>query len=296
MPSPLTGSTSPRRPDRLDGPAILVRTMSGVRPFGKRGYRGQYHSRSDHHSKVACWGIMFDLLQESGLLREHAEAGRIVFGLNHKMSDWRVQRTKALDLVVARPAGGDRGGPLADLVDEYGIELSDAERARFDALPPLLYGPVGAVLLALEAKACMTAFSKARPRLYDELNSSHLTIHGDTDHAIAAGIAMVNFADRFVSPIVNKRGLEEPEIVFSQHRQPDDAASVVQKLHELPRRTGTGERGYDALGIVLVDCRNDGSEVGLVTGPPAPSVGTDYHYDQMIRRATNHYAYRFRQI
>lgn len=280
----------------MDGPAILARTMSVVRDFGKLGYQGQYHSRSDHHSKVACWGIMFDLLQESALLREHVETGRVVFGLNHEMRDWRDQRTKALDLVVARPGGEERGAPFARLVENYEILLTDDETARLHAMPQLFSGPVGAALLALEAKACMTAFGKARPRLYDELNSSHLTIHGDTDHAIAAGIAMVNFADRFVSPSFNKRGLAGGELVYSRHNQPADAASVVAKLHELPRRTGSGERGYDALGIVLVDCRNDGSPVTVLNGPPAPAAGTDYHYDQMIRRATNHYAFRFRQI
>jgi hypothetical protein len=279
----------------VDGPAILARTMSVVRDFGKIGFRGQYHSRSDHHSKVLCWAIMFDLLQESQLLRERAADGRVVFGLNHEMRDYKDQRTKALDLVVARPASKERGAPLTDLVDEYGIQLSDAEQGRLDALPELLSGPVGPVQLALEAKACMTAFSKARPRLYDELNSSHLTIHGDTDQAIAAGVAMVNRASKFISPSFNKRGLAGGELEYSVHKQPGDAASVVQKLHELPRRAGVGERGYDAFGIVLVDCKNDGSPVTLVTDPPAPAKGNDYHYDQLIRRTTNHYSFRFGQ-
>jgi hypothetical protein len=239
---------------------------------------------------------MFDLLQETPLLREHAADSRVVFGLNHEMRDWRDQRTKALDLVVSRPAGEERGQPLSSLVDAYDLKLSDEERARLEGLPPLLEGPVGAVLLALEAKACMTAFSKARPRLYDELNSSHLTIHGDTDQAIAAGVAMVNAADEFVSPSYNRLGVDEPEPRLSPHRQPHDAGSVVDKLHELPRRTGPGERGYDALGIVVVKCRNDGSPVSLETGPPAPQPGTDYHYDQMVRRAANHYAFRFRSV
>ena len=58
-------------------------------------------------------------------------------------------------------------------------------------------GPVGSVLLALEAKACMTAHIKALPRLYDELNSSQLTVHGAADQAIAAGLAIVNIATAF---------------------------------------------------------------------------------------------------
>ena len=68
--------------------------------------------------------------------------------------------------------------------------------------------------MALEAKACMTEFGKARPRLYDELNSSHLTIHGDTNSAIAAGFALVNAAESFVSPLRNPWPLgSQPTIV-----------------------------------------------------------------------------------
>ena len=48
-----------------------------------------------------------------------------------------------------------------------------------DGLPDMpVASPVGAVLVALEAKACMTAHVKSLPRLYDELNSSHLCVHG----------------------------------------------------------------------------------------------------------------------
>ena len=59
--------------------------------------------------------------------------------------------------------------------------------------------------MALEAKACMTAHQRALPRLYDELNSSHLTVHGATDQAIAAGFAMVNIAGQYLSPDLNKK-------------------------------------------------------------------------------------------
>lgn len=44
----------------------------------------QYHPRSDHHSKAVCWAILFDLLQASSLMREHARDGLIAFGINHK--------------------------------------------------------------------------------------------------------------------------------------------------------------------------------------------------------------------
>jgi hypothetical protein len=53
----------------MNGPDILVRTLSRTNVSDKYGNPWQYHSRSDHHSKVACWGIVFDLLRSSSLLR-----------------------------------------------------------------------------------------------------------------------------------------------------------------------------------------------------------------------------------
>lgn|GEM_PF-6949161 len=46
----------------------------------------------------------------------------------------------------------------------------------------------------------------------------------------------------------------------------------------------------------MIDCRNNGTLVAVVSVPPAPGRQSDYHYDQMVRRAANHYDYRFSQI
>lgn len=283
----------------MDGPGILARSISVVHSFGKSGYIGQYHSRSDRHSKVACWAVLFDLLQTSPLLRRHAQEERIVFGVNHEMQDFKQQRKKNLDLVVASPATGSPGPRrrlFAELVTDFGVALDEHEGIRLATLPNISEWPVGSVLLALEAKACMTEHGKAQPRLYDELNSSHLTIHGAVDQAIAVGLAMVNVAPRFLSPGRNPRGLHEPHPRYNPHRQPGDALGVLAKLRQLPRRNRPGEEGFDALGIVVVDCRNDGSPVLVCTVDPAPRPQDDYHYDQMIRRAANQYAYRFSAI
>ena len=91
-------------------------------------------------------------------------------------------------------------------------------RPRSTHCPPLRRAPVGAVLIALEAKACMTAHQRALPRLYDELNSSHLTVHGANDQATAAGFAMINIADRYRSPDLNKKNRAE-DPVWSSHGQ-----------------------------------------------------------------------------
>jgi hypothetical protein len=48
---------------------------------------------------VACWGVLFDLLLESELLRSHFGDGTLAFGVNHEMRDFKQNRKKNLDSV-----------------------------------------------------------------------------------------------------------------------------------------------------------------------------------------------------
>lgn len=279
----------------MHGPDILVRTLSKVSRRDRFDNAWQYHSRSDHHSKVACWGVIFDLLASSALLRRQVEAGLICFGINHEMRDFVHDRKKNLDLVLCTPGGAVTRHTISSMADEYGIELTEMQRADMMALPLLRRAPVGSVVMALEAKACMTAHQRALPRLYDELNSSHLTVHGASEQAIAVGFTMVNVADRYLSPDLNKRNrAADPE--WSTHRQPRDASLAVEKIKQLPRRGKMGDVGYDALAIVVVDFPNDGSPVHLVETSPAPQPGDIYHYDSMISRLSAAYATRFQDL
>jgi hypothetical protein len=245
---------------------------------------------------VACWSIVFDLLLHSSLLRTHVETGRLHFGINHEMRDFVHDRKKNLDLVLCTAASDGRavgGQTLASMAAEYQLDLSDVERTALAQLPVFCRAPVGNVRMALEAKACMTAHQRALPRLYDELNSSHATVHGDTDQAIAAAFVMINTAKRYLSPDRNKLNrMVDP--VWSEHRQPKDATLAIDKVKQLPRRSKTGNVGYDALSIVLVSCTNDGSPVELVTAPPAPQPGDIYGYASMIDRLSHIYATRFK--
>jgi hypothetical protein len=273
--------------DRVFGPRIIARTLTKPVKMGPSGSLWQYHGRSDRHSKIGCWAILFDLLQTCPLLREQVAAGRVVFGINHEMRDFKQNRKKDLDLVLSTPGTSESKRKLGDsakLLERWGIELTSEERSAFNALPLVREGPVGAVQVALEAKACMTAHVKALPRLYDELNSSHLTIHGNTEVAVAVGLVMINLAATFQSP-----GRPVP----SKHRQPEDTVRVIKKVEELPRRAAAGGDGFDAVGIVIVKCANDGSPVELVETPPAPQPGDIFQYDQMIRRVSQHYEARF---
>ncbi|MDI1484346.1 hypothetical protein [Polyangium sp. y55x31] len=290
-----------REDDPVFGPKILVRSLSEPGKPDERGNRWQYHSRSDRHSKIACWGILFDLMQNCPQLLTHIEQGRVVFGINHEMRDFKQNRKKKLDLVLCTPGNAPTSAsklPLSfrGLVEKWGIRLSPAERKALLSLPDVPAAPVGAVLVALEAKACMTAHLKALPRLYDELNSSHLTIHGSTDAAIAAGFVMVNVADAFISPDENKVALDTHAPKVSSHRQPECAQRAIDKVREIPRRAKTGEEGFDAVGIVAVSCRNDGSAIELVTARPAPTASDIDSYDMMIRRIALLYGTRFLHV
>lgn len=239
---------------------------------------------------------MFDLMQTSGLLRSHVESGKVAFGINHQMVDFVNHKEKDLDLVLCRPGSGT--GPkrkaytLSSLATKWGIELTEDEQARLDALPVLTEAPVGHVLVALEAKACMTEHGKAGPRLYDELNSSHQIVHGATSQALAVGFCMVNAADKFYSPTNRHNGPDA-----NVHNQPRAAQKAIEAVSRLPRRSGSNDRGYDGLGIVVVDLPNDGvTPAKLVTEPPAPPVGNIFHYESMLHRVAHEYDTNFRSI
>lgn len=284
----------------IHGPEIIARTLSNPNVAGRNGRRWQYNSRSDHHSKVACWAVMFDLLSASSLLQKHVREGKVGFGINRELNDWASNRRKNLDLVVARTDGAEGKATvnLAKMAADYRIDLSEQEAAHLAELPSVGATSVAGatVLVALEAKACMTSHIKARPRLYDELTSSYQTVHGDNAHALAIGLVMVNHAPTFISPDLNKViGVDD---VISEHRQPHCTEQVIAKVEEIRRRPGpaSNQPGFDALGILTVDLRNDGSAVDLVSESPAPQPNSPFHYASMIRRAAQVYDTSFGNV
>jgi hypothetical protein len=275
--------------------------MTSTRIPDQFGNLWQYHSRSDRHSKIACWAAFFDLLNTSTLLRSQVADGKVIFGINHTMRDFKTRRKKDLDLVIARP-GTEEPNPVArdrtlkSLAFHYGVVLTEPQADRLDELPDARGGSVGNVLVALEAKACMTKFASSRPRLYDELNSSHLTIHGASTQAAAAALVMINASPEFVSPDRNKVNLTGRQPDIMPFKQPEGAASIMEKIAEIPRRSSPREEGFDSIGAVMVNCRNDGSDITVVSDNPAPTPSDDFHYDQMIRRLGHIYDSWFQHI
>ncbi len=278
------------------GPELFARALTGSQISDQFGNSWQYHSRSDNHSKIACGALLLDLLNNCPLLASHARDGKIVFGINHEMRDFKTARQKNLDLIICTPkASAASDSTLSAYFDKYKILLTPHEQGILAGLPVIRSADVGSVFVAVEAKAAMTAHVKALPRLYDELNSSHLAIHGSAESAIAVGLAFVNVSPTFASSDRNKFDLTKLGPQVTAHRQPHDARRTIDKLLELPRRTHQGSEGFDALGIVLVDFANDGSKVSIVEDPKELDTrGLDYA--QMVHRVSSLYATNFREI
>ncbi|MGW3712780.1 hypothetical protein ACWDN6_21810 [Streptomyces albogriseolus] len=225
----------------------------------------------------------------------------MILGVNHKMVDHATQRSKKLDLVIARPAEPTKIArkTFRSLVRDYEIDLLPAEVAGLEALPDLDVASVGAVLVALEAKAAMTAHIKALPRLYDELNSAHQAIHGASARALAIAYVQINAAHEFASPTdpLNLRTLDSlSEANLTVHDQPKAVQRVLDKVRELPRRSLQTDSGYDGIGVTVLDIKNVGERVKIVTDSPAPQPRDSFEYSQMITRMANEYDANFARI
>ena len=263
-------------------------SVAATRGRGKRAW--QYHSRSDNHSKVACWTVLFDLLLECDIFRAHAERGLVGFGINHVMVG---PINKTLDLVVTRVSPGrpaTQRSRFTDLVDRYGIVLDEQDESALAGLP-ILEGEIGRedvseVVVALEAKACMTEHSKSLPRLHAEILATGYLAKRAQPRCIAVSYSIVNAAEKFVTP----SGVGK----VNEHSQPGDARKVVRMLGQaIPLARDTGSYGYDVIGVTVVDCRNDGSPVALVGNDPAPDRHSHINYDRMIVGLCSEYRARF---
>lgn len=277
------------------GEPIITRSIGSAQIRDSHGNRWQYHSRSDRHSKVACWAILFDLLQTCSLLRDHITAGKVAFGINHEMRDFKQDRKKKLDLVLCGSHGEPSKITFAEYGTQCGVILESAEEAALRSLPELRQASVANVHVALEAKACMTEHGKALPRLHDELASSHQTIHGDTGSAIAAGFVMINCAGSFVSPDRNRRRVRNDKFIVNQHKQPFVAEKTLAMIMKIPRRSDEKENGFDAVGVSMVLCANDRSPV--VLDPLANAALPDIvRYASFVRRISHLYSTKFAAI
>jgi hypothetical protein len=276
----------------MRGPAILARTMSTATTRGRGERAWQYHSRSDTHSKVACWTLLFDLLLECDALRSAAAAGGVGFGINHVMVG-PINKTLDLVLTIVPPARATRSRRLfADLAGVYGIALDDADREALRALPPIeedSRDDVSEVAVALEAKACMTEHLKSLPRLHAEILATGYLAKKAAPRCISVSYSLVNAAPFFVTP--------SGEAPTNRHAQPTDAQRVVQMIaRAVPSAAEVRDYGYDVIGVTVLDCRNDGSPVVVLDRAPAPARNEHIHYERMIRSLCSEWRGRFRRL
>jgi hypothetical protein len=293
-------NSEPRLPavfrDRLGaltmrGPAIIARTMSIPTKRGRAGRAWQYHSRSDTHSKVACWAVLFDLLRECDVFREQASRGRVAFGVNHELIG---PINKTLDLVLTIPTATRREGThrrdLGELAADYGIALEEQDRRVLRDLPRIeedISSDTSEVAVALEAKACMTEHLKSIPRLHAEILATGYLAKRAVPACVTVSYSLVNAARTFRTPSVGEK--------VNRHNQPEDAARVVRMLGSaIPLARDVGSFGYDVIGVTVLECANDGSEVIVTEGEPAPSKSQHYHYERMISSLCSQYRSRFR--
>lgn len=258
------------------GPGILARTLSRATARGANTRPWQYHSRSDRHSKVACWTLMFDLLERCDFLRAAAAAGKVGFDINHVMVG---PINKTLDLVVTwNTTARDGAATFRGLVDEYQIILDGEEKEVLDSLPPvpkIRSEDMPEIAIALEAKACMTAHVKSLPRLHAEILATGYLAKRAARRCITVSYSLVNAASSFITP-------SHPSP--NAHNQPSDARSVVEMISSaVPLSGDTHDYGYDAIGITVIDCRNDGSPVTVVEDPAIGPGRRDHtHYERML--------------
>jgi len=244
---------------------------------------------------------MFDLLQHCSLLQTHVAADKVGFGINHAVLNIATGKSKNLDLVIQRintsdPPQANLDGPnnFAELGDFLGMELTRQELSILYSLPKvkLLKLPDAPVLLALETKATMTEHGKARPRLFDEFNSSHSLVHSSSANAISAGWSIINTSPNFVSPLRNPFPVGAMNDTITVHK-PKAAENLARALTRLPIATSTNPIGFDALGFSMVSCANDGTPMTKDTTSYVPR---GMGYSHFLSNLEQLYSTRFSHI
>lgn len=234
------------------------------------GHVYRYHPRSNRHSIVLCEYLLEDLLECCDVLRDQAWKGVVAYGIDLKHVWEDSNKAKTIDLALGTPEV-----PLGENVGKIAKVKSLAQ-----------------VFLACEAKSCMTEHGKSQPRIFDELSSSHEIVHRGRLEAIAAGIATVNIAAKFASPL---RQTSAKKIHFSSHSQPRVTTDMIQHLRGLPLRERMEDAGFDAYCTIVVDCDNV-HHASLWTAAPAPQPGDRDHYDTFLERISRFYRERFSDL
>ena len=257
-----------RAPDRLVDWWRTYRKKHATFPF-----EVSYHPRSDEHSKILCMYVLEDLAEICQPLGEQLRRGEICYEVNHEVFR-RDGTKKVLDLVIGQPARPLEGqGMRRGNVTTPGIRI------------------------ALEAKACMTKHTAAKPRLRDELTGAMRSAVEANPEAVVCGLSVVNLAPLFLSPTDQLDPIpnECAQLRRRKHTQPRDAAGVIAMLERLPIRPGPPEFGFDSLAVIVVSHDNEipKATVELISEPPSPPMASPRNYDAFLIDVCNKYRKRF---
>lgn len=274
----------------MKGPSILARTLSNPTVKGKGSHPWQYHSRSDAHSKIACWIVLFDLIQNCDAFRALAVSGQISFGIN-KVLVGPINKTLDLVVTLTKDAPGTTlGKNFIEYGKSLGIALADEEIATLASIESFREDrgeQVREVAIALEAKACMTEHIKSLPRLHAEILATGYLVKLAEPSCISVSYTLVNAASQFSSPSAPAR--------VNTHSQPSDCRRVVDMIAKAIPSAKSGDRyGYDVIGVTAINCRNDLSPVSVVSDQAyAPSQMESIHYERMIASLCSAFRSRF---
>jgi hypothetical protein len=223
-----------------------------------------YHPRSSAHGNALCELVLRDLQSRCPKIAQDLAARRLVYDLNVKVqvgnNVWNI------DLVLGPPPAG-----VSPVMASDGIARMRPATIR----------------IAIETKAIMTEHGKARRNRQRDLDSFHQFVHRYDASVIAAGLTVVNLADRFRSP------LRSDVSIHRNVRRLVEETLVLLRL--LPIRSALNEpAGLEANGALVVEHDNmDSRRTRLVTQQPGPQVGDPLHYDAFIQRICDQYAQRW---
>lgn len=173
------------------------------------------------------------------------------------------------------------------------MRLTSSQFIFHGELPNSAKGPEDAPLFTLESTTTFAEFHKSYLRFYGELNSSHRTILGSSNNALAVRLAIVKVVEQSISPLKNPDLPLDRDVQYPEHRQSDGAQDDINMVEQLSRRTPNEGDGHEELGTIPTDHPNDGSKVTLATESPVPD---KCRYDNTVFRTVNEYDIHLRNI
>ncbi|EMA41948.1 hypothetical protein C447_00120 [Halococcus hamelinensis 100A6] len=227
----------------------------------------EYHPRSSKHGSVSCLALLDDLLYESDLFREAAEAGEIVYEEDYTVGEGELRWN--VDLVL---------GPPTNEV-ETPIE---GDRQIAEANPEEIW-------LAIDAKSVMTEHQKARRNRQRDINGFADIMYHHYPGAVAGGVLLINIADQFRSPLRDEGDITEHDNIERLVEE------TIEIFRTIDRSEGEIDPNVDAAATVVVDHTNldDDHETQLVEDPPAPGENSIVNYRTFLSIIVETFEERF---